>query len=257
MMNRYGYPQKIYDRQWWMNFVDIIYLLHNLEGDKNAIYMRETFLSFIYRATYPNTEDYLKDSPLVSKSGDTYTSKAYVEELFRLLKLRYKLEYPEYTEFNWVEEFEKANTLVNHTLYLEKARVVGNTLIMGEGVVNGTTLFLEGNPYTESRDKITRFGEMMMSIMEQSYDRYSTLLKNYADQKANLLNKVEAITRFNDTPQDSGEFADDRHTTHITTSKNDYDTLMARINEIDRDYRNLLKDWTEEFSVLFIHEEGL
>ena len=107
--------------------------------------------------------------------------------------------------------------------------------------------------YEKAREFITK----LCSIIHQTCDRYLLLLDTYDEQRDNLLNKVEAITRFNDTPQNSGEFSDDEHTTHITTSKNDYDTLMARIDEIDRNYRNLLKDWSNEFECLFFHEESL
>ena len=259
MMNRYFYPQKFYKNQYWMDFSDIVYLLHNLEGSKDLIFIRETFLSFIYRATSPDGEEYVKSSPLFTNNNGTYACKPYIEALFHLLKLRFKKEYAGYTEFDYLKEFNKINILVSHTLYLENntAHVDGYKLVFDKGNVLDNTLYLQEDISTQYHNEILRFGELMMSIMEQTYDRYATLLKSYDDQKANLLNKVEAITRFNDTPQDSGEFADDRHTTHITTSKNDYDTIMARIDEIDRNYRNLLKDWTSEFEPLFIHEEGL
>lgn len=97
----------------------------------------------------------------------------------------------------------------------------------------------------------------LLTIMSQTYERYATLLDFYAAKKSQLLDKVESLTRFNDTPQDTGEFSDDEHTTHITSTKNDYDTLMARLDEVDRKYRNLLKDWSNEFECLFIHEESL
>lgn len=106
-------------------------------------------------------------------------------------------------------------------------------------------------------DKAHEFIFRLLSIMTETYERYSTLLDFYSAKKSQLLDKVESLTRFNDTPQDSGEFSDDEHTTHITSSKNDYDTLMARIDEVDRKYRNLLKDWSNEFECLFIHEESL
>lgn len=101
------------------------------------------------------------------------------------------------------------------------------------------------------------FFRKMISIFSQTYDRYALVMKSYMDRRANLLDKVEAITRFNDTPQDTGEFADDKHTTHITTTKNDYDTLMGRLKEIQDSYNKVLRDWVEEFSCLFIHEQAL
>ena len=101
----------------------------------------------------------------------------------------------------------------------------------------------------------------LLNIIELSVPKYIPLLQDqeyysYAPTSP-LQSKTTGRTRFNDTPQDSGEFADDSHTTHITTSKNDYDTLMGRIEEIDRKYRNVMRDWAREFEPLFIHEESL
>lgn len=110
---------------------------------------------------------------------------------------------------------------------------------------------------TELRHACWDFFDKFMTILKMTYDRYALILKTYEDNKADLLNKVESLTRFNDTPQDTGEFSDDEHTTHITSTKNDFDTLMGRIDEIDRKYRNVLADWTREFESLFIHEESL
>ena len=128
----------------------------------------------------------------------------------------------------------------------------------------GKSTYLD-NPYTSwTSDELAEYYKVaqeflirFLGVMERSYERYALILKTYADNKADLLNKVESLTRFNDTPQDTGEFSDDEHTTHITSTKNDFDTLMGRIDEIDRKYRNVLADWTREFESLFIHEESL
>ena len=102
-------------------------------------------------------------------------------------------------------------------------------------------------------------------ILEMTSPRYLTLLKAYSDSQTELLdpviNKSKNLTRFNDTPQDEGDFAHDEHTTNITEvegeSSNELDTKMGRIKEIEEKYRNILLDWSNEFESLFIEEDNI
>lgn len=102
-------------------------------------------------------------------------------------------------------------------------------------------------------------------ILEMTSPRYLTLLKAYSDSQTELLdpviNKSKNLTRFNDTPQDKGDFANDEHTTNITEvegeSSNELDTKMGRIKEIEEKYRNILLDWSNEFESLFIEEDNI
>lgn len=85
-------------------------------------------------------------------------------------------------------------------------------------------------------------------------DRYLYLLQLYQDNKRNLLKSVTTTMtqRFNDTPQDGGDWLDDRHTTTITQEEqsSDFMPLINRINDIDRKYRNLLDSWVMEYNEL-------
>lgn len=90
----------------------------------------------------------------------------------------------------------------------------------------------------------------------QTYDKYVVLLGFYQAQKSNLLEQVQSMTKqlYNDTPQNGGNFDDDNHLSSIssTQSATDADTIMGRLNEIQKTYRQLVKDWMDEFSGIFI-----
>lgn len=120
---------------------------------------------------------------------------------------------------------------------------------------------------TEERDesKGNRFIYKLLNVLYMTAPRYLTLLRAYETSKNDLLSpvKVESngVSRFNDTPQDEGTFDDDPHTTNITedsrTSKNDLDTKMGRIKEIESSYNNLLLIWSNEFEGLFLEENNI
>ena len=66
---------------------------------------------------------------------------------------------------------------------------------------------------------------------------------------------MDYSTRFNDTPQDSGDFSDDSHTTNITqssaTTEADSGSIMERLDALYRNWRSILVDWTQEFTGIF------
>ena len=80
-------------------------------------------------------------------------------------------------------------------------------------------------------------------------------------------------TRFNDTPQASGNYDDDPHTTTLTdnTSENSGDfasntkrtnstnigTLMSRLTEMYTNFKSIILEWSNEFNQLFLKEEQL
>ena len=96
----------------------------------------------------------------------------------------------------------------------------------------------------------------------------------------NLKNSTTSVHRVNDTPQNGGSWADDNHTslyeettnngsntgtqgtvvsgtngrTINTSTATDPMTIMARINEIQDNYMNVLKNWGREFNNIFIYK---
>ena len=111
-------------------------------------------------------------------------------------------------------------------------------------------------------DKRNEFIAKLLMIMEMTSPRYLKLLEAYTSSDNKLLDPVKitskALTRFNDTPQDEGDFANDEHTTNLTEddreTSNELDTKMARLKEIESNYNNILLNWSNEFESLFIEE---
>ena len=108
------------------------------------------------------------------------------------------------------------------------------------------------------------FLKKFMVVYNFSKEKYLTLLNLYTAQKDNLMKQLEGTTtstsdhRENDTPQNGGTWEDDEHSSYYeqngstTTVSTDPMTVMARLDEIQRMFRNLLEDWCKEFRKLFI-----
>ena len=91
----------------------------------------------------------------------------------------------------------------------------------------------------------TKAGQII-SWWQASTEKYVMLIKNLNNNKAKLLDDVKSssIARFNDTPQNSGDFSDDPHTSTITKTENSSNvgTMMQRLNEIEDKIKQLYLD---------------
>lgn len=114
---------------------------------------------------------------------------------------------------------------------------------------------------TLDSNEVKLFFIRFLNIYNMTKQKYRTILKIYKDNMNNMLAKIETSSngdsRFNDTPQESGDFSDDSHTTSITQNSNttltDGDTIMGRIKDIQSSYDNVLANWCNEFAKLFIN----
>lgn len=101
----------------------------------------------------------------------------------------------------------------------------------------------------------TKAGQIMAWWMSSS-EKYSMLIQNLSNNKAKLLDDVKSssVARFNDTPQNSGDFSDDQHTSTITKTENSSNvgTMMQRLNEIEDNIKQLYIDWSNEFRKFII-----
>lgn len=129
---------------------------------------------------------------------------------------------------------------------------------------------------------VTKFSQNIWKIIirlinkiNNTYEKYSKLLDLYKDEKDNLLKGItssytdetsgesEGTNRFNDTPQDSGDFSDDAHTSSLTqnsssasstiehTAEDDRYTLMERLEKVQNAYLNVIEAWAREFNEFF------
>ena len=100
----------------------------------------------------------------------------------------------------------------------------------------------------------------IFQIMLETEEYYGKVIEIYDSEKNNLMNKLNSstngISRFNDTPQDEGDFANDEHTTSLTqteaSSSNDVAYTMNKIKDIQDSYKRIWEDWLKEFQRLFI-----
>ena len=113
---------------------------------------------------------------------------------------------------------------------------------------------------TEYNKHMDSFIFSLLNKLNASAPRYKTLLDLYKDKEDKMLDGIKSTTtgvsRFNDTPQNDGEFDDDDHNTNLTKTEgevvSDGLTPMLRLKEIQEAYRNLIEDWAKEFRVFFI-----
>ena len=105
----------------------------------------------------------------------------------------------------------------------------------------------------------------LVSALNMSWDYYMTLLTNYNAAKAELMSDIKATSKnkvkFNDTPQNGGDYSGDPFTSAInqiaSTTEIDSDTIMGRLRELQGNYRNVLRDWVDEFNKLFVKEDNI
>ena len=112
----------------------------------------------------------------------------------------------------------------------------------------------------ETEDFVEKFARtkvgQIMSWWQSSSEKYILLIQNLEANKAKLLDDVKSssVARFNDTPQNSGDFSDDPHTSTITKTENSSNvgTMMQRLNEIEDKIKQLYLDWSDEFRKFII-----
>lgn len=95
----------------------------------------------------------------------------------------------------------------------------------------------------------------LIAQYQATQERFILLLNFYANNKNNLLEAVknEQTHQYNDTPQNYGTYTSETHMSSYDKMiiNNDFDTLMGRLDEIQSKFRNLIKEWANEFKSLF------
>lgn len=117
--------------------------------------------------------------------------------------------------------------------------------------------------YSELLDAMNKRADEFISILNQTFPRYARILEIYDEQSQYLMNAVkqerELLHKYNDTPQTTGisdPFDSDSHLTDASKDveklSNDLMTKMARLDEIERLWKNVFVEWSREFDRLFI-----
>ena len=108
----------------------------------------------------------------------------------------------------------------------------------------------------DSEKVFSNFIGPIISWMTNTDDKFSLLIKNQEDNRANLLKAIKSssVSRFNDTPQNDGAYDDNSHNTNTTKVENETDsaTLLARLNEVEDNLKRLYENWSNEFRKFII-----
>lgn len=98
-----------------------------------------------------------------------------------------------------------------------------------------------------------------INVFNITAPRYIPLLEQFEANKSDPIGQISSTssgtTRFNDTPQNGGDYSDDEYTSHITqtsaTTSTDAGSIMDRLDALYKNWRSILRDWTNEFKGLF------
>lgn len=101
-------------------------------------------------------------------------------------------------------------------------------------------------------EKRTDWLVQFTSILNATSMKYQKLIEILEDNKDKLMNGLKTTTRFNDTPQNGGEFFDDDHTSNFTETEAQYVSRIQQIREIQGKLTDYYSKWAAEFDTLFI-----
>ena len=105
----------------------------------------------------------------------------------------------------------------------------------------------------------------VMNVLDLTIPKYVPLLqqneKYSADPVAPIRSESKGQTRFNDTPENIGEWGDEDHTTNISNSNSetsvDTGSIMERLSALYKDFKSIILEWSNEFNICFLKEEQI
>ena len=105
----------------------------------------------------------------------------------------------------------------------------------------------------------------ILNVIDLTLPRYIPILMANKVASNDVLKPMQSSTtgtnRFNDTPQDGGDYSDDNHSTNVSQSSStttaDSGSLAQRLDEIFKNYRSIILEWSNEFNQLFLKEEQI
>lgn len=98
-----------------------------------------------------------------------------------------------------------------------------------------------------------------VNVINVTAPRYLPLLIQYTGNAVNPVAKAQSTTtgksRFNDTPQNGGDWSSDEHTSTITQNEvvveADTGSIVERLNAMWTNWRSIILEWSNEFRGLF------
>ena len=119
--------------------------------------------------------------------------------------------------------------------------------------------------YTLTQADVRKVISKIVNVLNLTLPKYLVLLKQYKSASSNPIAPIKSEsngeTRFNDTPQNIGDWGDEDHTTNISNTKSesivDTGSLMERLTAMFKDYKSIVLEWSNEFNQCFFKEEQL
>lgn len=158
--------------------------------------------------------------------------------------------------------------LVNTTTEKAKQPIVDIFNLIQKRFAEHYCFYTEEDDVESGGDGSKEFLIKLFNVIEYTYKKYSKIIDLYNENYNDLMKQLETTTesgsRFNDTPQEaevSLSYEDNVFTTNLTKSKSvtsaDSNTPIVKIEEIFRNYRNVLLDWLNEFDSLFVEVHNI
>ena len=197
---------------------------------------------------------YLKDLPRISTLGryDKVVCTTFLKDLLDLASLSSKQIPSDLTD---------SATIYNELISLVLGKFYDHPFARAVLPYDGTL----------STDDLNGYGEVfayhLILLLNDTHERYVTILNEYASAKSHLMDKVKSETassrKYNDTPQNSNALepyqGDDyisNFTKFETENSTDMGTKMARLKEVEDGYSNVMAEWVEEFHRIFMEENA-
>ena len=121
---------------------------------------------------------------------------------------------------------------------------------------------INSEDYQLTQSDVRKTMSKLVNILNLTMPKYLVLLKQFktasGDPIAPIKSESSAETRFNDTPQNLGDWGDADHTTNVSDTKSesivDTGSLMERLSALYKDYKSIVLEWSNEFNRVFFKE---
>ena len=105
----------------------------------------------------------------------------------------------------------------------------------------------------------------ILNVIELTAPKYIPMLKESEIATENLLkgatSSSHSDTRFNDTPQDGGDFNNDSHATNVSHTESgaemEPESMIDHIKKVFDNFESVILMWSNEFNKLFFLEDQL
>lgn len=109
------------------------------------------------------------------------------------------------------------------------------------------------------------FLNKILNVIELTAPKYIPMLKESEIATENLLKGATSSsasdTRFNDTPQDGGDFNNDSHATNVSHTESsgeiEPESMIDHIKKVFDNFESVILMWSNEFNNLFFLEDQL